>query len=158
MANGIYNILNVENVDKSREFYKALGFKTAIEEMPMGPDTMMRWATVHAGKDHSMMIMARNFPGADPEDVAWASGEVGKGILVNVGVPNATKTFENAKRLGVTRGVQLESNPWGGKGFMIADPDGYYLMITDKFPGPAPKAKKSAAKTAKKAKGKPKRR
>ena len=148
MANRIFNILNVSDLDKSFAFYKGLGLKTTEESMPMSPEFSMRFATVSAGKEHSMMLFARDFPGADPADVAWASGDVGKGILVNVGVPNAAKTHAAAKASGAKPGG-LQPNPWGGQAFTVADPDGYFLMITDKFPAPAPKrAKKSAARKA----------
>jgi hypothetical protein len=111
------------------------------------------------------MLFPRDFAGADPEDVAWASGEVGKGVLLNVGVPNAAKTHALAKKAGLAGDAELMPNPWGGQAFMIADPDGYYLMVTDRFPDdgaarrrggakPARKgAKASARKSPKKAKG-----
>ena len=69
MSHGIYNILNVTNLDKSRAFYKSLGLKTVEEKMPMSPEFTMQWVTVSGGKDHAMMIMRREFPAPDQADV-----------------------------------------------------------------------------------------
>lgn len=147
MAHGVYPLLNVADLDRSLAFYKGLGLRASMTSMPMG-ETTMRWVTVTAGEDHALRIFQRDFEGADPEDVAWASGEVGKGVLLNIGVPNARRAYEKAKALGVAKGVALEPNPWGGSAFMLADPDGYYLMITDRFPDAEPRrpAKRAATK------------
>ena len=147
MAHGVYPILNVADLDRSRAFYKGLGLKVAEDAMPMGPDFTMRWITVTAGDDHAFRLFPREFPGADPEDVAWASGDVGKGVLVNVGVPNAARTHAKAEESGADP-APLEPNPWGGHAFMLRDPDGYYLMVTDKWPTP-PKPRKRTGAAAK---------
>lgn len=156
MANGIFNILNVADLERSHAFYKGLGFKTKAQSMSMGGDGgEMRWVDVKSGDAHSMTLMPREFEGADPEDVAWASGEVGKGVLLNVGVANAARVHEKAIAMGA-KPEALEENPWGGRAFMVADPDGYYLMVTDRFwQALSPKAADRAAKggRAKKAAG-----
>jgi hypothetical protein len=123
----------------------------------------MKWVTIGSGPEHVMMLFLRDFPGADPEDVRWASGDVGKGVLVNLGVPNAQKVHAKAKAAGL-KVDDLEPNPWGGHSFNVADPDGYYLSLSDRFwdaggskrkPGKkASKSAKPARKVAKKAKAK----
>lgn len=148
MASGIFVILNVDNIDKSLEFYRGLGLKAKIESQEMGAMGTMRWVTVASGAEHTMMLFNRNFEGADPEDVAWASGNVGKGVLINVGVANAAKAHEAAKKLGAEV-EDLTPNPWGGQSFNVADPDGYYLNLSDRFP-PAPRSARKGAKAAKK--------
>lgn len=150
MANGILNILNVADLQRTFAFYKGLGLRTSKASMDMG-GTPMSWVNVTSGPQHAMMFFERDFEGADPEDVKWASGEVGKGVLVNVGVPNAKKTHAAAKALGA-KPTDLTPNPWGGQSFQVADPDGYYLMLTDKFPAAPRRAKKAAKKSAKAAK------
>lgn len=148
MASGIFTILNVANLDRSIAFYKGLGLKTRIDSAPMGELTM-RWLTVTSGPEHALMLFEREFPGADPEDVAWASGDVGKGVLVNIGVPNAQKTHAAAKAAG-GKPEDLMPNPWGGHSFNVADPDGYYLNLSDRFPPADRPSKKSARKAGRK--------
>lgn len=150
MAHGVYVVLNVSDLDRSHAFYKGLGLPVRVESMPMGPDFTMRWVVVEAGRDHAFRLFLRDFPGADPEDVAWASGEVGKGVLLNVGVPDARKTFAAANASGAPIEYPLEENPWGGHAFMVRDPDGYVVMLTDSFPPEkgAKAAKRAATKKA----------
>lgn len=144
MARGTFPTLNVTDLDRSLAFYKSLGLRARAETMRM-PDFSMRYVSIPTGPESGIMLFARDFEGADPEDVAWASGDVGKGILLSVGVPNARKVYDNAKAAGARLESDLEPNPWGGHGFMLADPDGYYLMITDRFP-PSGSTKKAARK------------
>lgn len=153
MANGIFTVLNVSNVDKSLEFYKMLGLKTSKSTMPT-----MTWGNVFSGAG-SIMLYPKNdiAPNQAPDTRAWVSGDLGKGVVVTIGVPNATKTYEKARSFGAEIDEQLVDAPWGGKQFMVIDPDGYVVQLVDKpFPANPGAPKKTAAKgrTAAKGKGK----
>lgn len=154
MAKGLWPVLNVDNVEKSVEFYKALGLKARSEKMDMPGVGSATMGTIEIG-DSGLIFWNKNLVPADqPADTkAWVSGELGKGVLLTIGVPNAQKVWANAQKLRAEVDQPLEAQPWGGHGFTLVDNDGYVVNITDKFPGgPAPKAKKTVKRVAAKAK------
>lgn len=146
MAKGLWVILNVDNVDKSLEFYKAVGLKAAREEA--GP---LAYGAVYATPDSGLVLWNKNAVAPDqPADTrAWLSGELGKGVLVAVGVPNAERLWQKVQAARLTVETPLRAQDWGGKEFTVVDPDGYVVNVTDKFPGgpaPAKKAKRAVKK------------
>lgn len=150
MANGLWPVINVSNVDKSVEFYKSLGLRTRMEHM--GP---MRWANVDVG-DSGLMIWPKDDVAPDqPADTrAWLSGELGKGVLFILGVPNADKTWQKAQAARANVDTPIKEQDWGGKAFNLIDPDGYVICFMDKFPNaPGRKAAKPKPRTSAKKKG-----
>lgn len=154
MAKGLWIVLNVDNVDKSAEFYKALGLKARVDSMEMPGVGMASMGTIETGEDSGLVLWNKNVvPPDQPADTrAWVSGELGKGVLVGIGVPNAQKVWANAQKLRAQVEQPLEAQPQGGHAFTIVDLDGYVLNIMDKWPGePEPKkAKKTVKRVAKK--------
>lgn len=151
MAKGLWPVLNVANIEKSTEFYKALGFRTKIEEAPG-----MRWGNLDLGNTGLVFWPKDNVAPGQPADTqAWLSGELGKGVMFTLGVPNAEKTWEKVKSQRFHVDSPLRNQEWGGREFTLVDPDGYVVNITDKFPGAPPKkasARKVKAKPKTKAK------
>lgn len=156
MASGISTMINVSNLEKTVEFYKGLGLRAKVNRMGD-----MTWGEVWSGSQ-SLGLADKNVGPAAGD--AWLDGELGKGVLLNVFVPDAAKTYAKAKALRAPVEAELDDQPWGGKGFMINDPDGYVLMFSDrdwnaaKPKKAARKAPRKAAKPAKKAKKAAKRR
>ena len=151
MANGLWVVLNVDNVDKSVEFYKLLGFKAGVEKQ-----NDMTWGYVNASDDAGFIIWNKHSigPNQDQADMrAWLSGEMGKGVVLSLGVPNAQKVWQKVQGK-VTVDEPIYDEPWGGKTFMVVDPDGYVVSVSDKFPGAstAKKAKRAVKRTVAKAK------
>lgn len=168
MAKGLWPVINVDNVQKSVEFYKGLGLDAEIERMDMPGMPPADMGSVATG-DSGLVIWSKHAvpPGQAEDTRAWVSGELGKGVLFTVGVPNAKKLWDNAQAMRAEVDQPLEAQPWGGHAFTVVDPDGYVVSFTDKFPGPPPKPRKrakakatgkSAKKGAKKAASKAKRR
>ena len=160
MAKGLWPVINVDNVEKSVEFYKAIGLKTKVEmmEMPGMPPAAM--GTIETG-DSGIIVWSKHVvPPDQPADTrAWVSGDLGKGVLFTIGVPNAQKLWTNAQKLRAEIDQPYEAQPWGGGGFNFVDLDGYVFNVTDKFPGPPPKkatkkVKAAARKVKKVVKGK----
>ena len=161
MAKGLWPVLNVDNVEKSVEYYKALGLKARVDPMEMPGMPTAQVGTIQVG-DSGLIIWNKHLVPADqPADTkAWVSGDLGKGVLFTVGVPNAQKVWANAQKLRAEVDQPLETQPWGGHGFTIVDNDGYVINITDKFPDMSPpkkavkKAKASTKKVTKTVKAK----
>lgn len=159
MAKGLWTILNVDNLDKSVEFYKALGLKAGKESQ--GP---MTWGYVNGGSTDTGLVLWNKHeigPGQADDTRAWLSGELGKGVMISLGVANARRLYEKAQSARVTVEQPLREQEWGGFEFTVNDPDGYVVNLTDRFPGMSPTKpkKKTAARRAKpatKAKGKAK--
>ncbi|MHB8604641.1 MAG: VOC family protein [Thermoplasmatota archaeon] len=128
MAAGIYALLNVKDVTRTLRFYHALGFKTTRDHMGT-----FHWGSVWSG-DHTLLVFPRKFKGADPAATKWATGNVGRGVLLNLGVKSAKSSFAKAKKAHAKIDMPLDENPWGGHSFTVRDPDGYYVNVSDKFP------------------------
>ena len=151
MAKGLWVVLNVDNVDKSVEFYKTLGLKAGTETQGD-----MTWGYVNASDDAGFVLWNKHVigPNQDAAEVrAWVSGELGKGVLLNLGVPNAQKLWDRVQGK-VTIDQPIYEEPWGGKTFMVLDPDGFVISVSDKFPGASTprKAKRAVKRTVAKAK------
>lgn len=146
MAKGLSVVLNVSNVDKSVEFYRNLGLKVQQETM-MGTQF-----GVIPTADTSVVLWPKGdvAPGQAPDTAAWVSGELGKGVLMTLGVPKVPKLWEKAQAMRAEIDQPLRDQEWGGKEFTVVDPDGYVVNFTDKFPSAPPK--KAGKKTAKRTK------
>lgn len=155
MAKGLWVVLNVDNVEKSAEFYKSLGFKARIETIDMPGMPAASMGSIDCGGSGLVLWNKNVVPENQPADTkAWVSGELGKGVLFSVGVPNAEKVWAKAQNVRAEVEQPLAKQPWGGQEFTIIDLDGYVINVTDKFPGASPpkKAKKTVKKVATKAK------
>lgn len=151
MAKGLWVILNVDNVDKSVEFYRSLGLKAGTDSA--GP---MSWGYVNTSSaDAGLVLWNKNnvAPGQAEDTRAWVSGELGKGVLITLGVSSVDKVWQKAQSARVTIDQPLREQEWGGKEFTFVDPDGYVVNVTDRFPGDAgtttPKKARTPASIAK---------
>lgn len=158
MANGVWVILNVDNVDKSVEFYRSLGFKTSVDSVDNIPGVASApMGSVETGGSGLVLWDKHVVPTNQPENTrAWVSGELGKGVLIAIGVPNAERIWKNAQKVRAEVEQPLTKQPYGGNEFTIIDLDGYVINVTDKFPGPSSstRAKTSTARKAKPTKAK----
>ena len=145
MAKGLWVVLNVDNVDKSLEFYTSLGLKVARESE--GP---LSWGTVRASDDAGLVLWNKHevAPGQAADTRAWLAGELGKGVVVTLGVANAARMWEKAQAARVPVDHPLREQEWGGRDFTVVDPDGYVVNVSDRFPGPPPKRAAKKAKAA----------
>jgi len=152
-------VINVDNVSKSVEFYNNIGVKATEDDAQMPGMPSATVGTINVGDSGIIIWNKHNIPPDQPEDTrAWTSGELGKGVLFTIGVPNAKKVWEKVQKARVEVDTPIEAQPWGGHGFNIVDPDGYVINITDKFPGMTPpkKVARAAKKVVRKVTGKSK--
>lgn len=142
MASGIFPLLNVSNLEKTVEWYRSLGLKAKI-----GQEGPMRWGEVTSGNGVLILIWKDMPVENQPADTReWLSGELGKGVIVNVGVANIQKHWALAQAARVDVDMPLTQMPYGGSEFWAVDPDGYVVCLADKFPGETKPARKAKAK------------
>lgn len=154
-AKGLWTMLNVDDVARSVAWYKGLGFPARSDPMEIPGLPPAQMGVVDLGESGLLFWNKNIVPeGQAPDTKAWVSGELGKGVLLGLGVPNAAKYWANAQKMGAQIDQPLEAQPFGGQQFTIVDLDGYVVNISDKFPGTSPpkKAKKAAKKVATKVK------
>ena len=146
--------LNVHDLDKALEFYRALGFKTKKEWK--GDAGRVDYLDLDLqGADIGLGRIGAN---DDPGFRAWVGTPLGAGVMVYVDVPDVDKVWQRAldARLEVERSLRDSSY---GRSFLLNDPDGYVISVTGptKAPRasrrtPAPKASSKRAAGRKKAK------
>lgn len=146
--------LNVQDLERSLAFYRALGFKTVrtwkgekgtadYVDLALGP------AEIGLGR------IASN---DDPEYRAWVSTPLGAGVLVYVEVADADKLWQRAQKAGLTVESPLRDRSYG-RAFTLNDPDGYVITVLGpvKAARAAPRRASQARKgPAKRATGRPK--
>lgn len=136
--------LNVHDIDKSLEFYQALGFK--VTSRTRGDDGRTWWADL----DLSGAELGLGFIGAndDPEYRAWVGTPLGAGVVAYVTVRDVDRVFARAKKAGAVIEHAPQDRSYG-RVFTLNDPDGYVVAFIREPARRAPAAKK--AKAAKKA-------
>lgn len=139
--------LNVNDITKSLEFYRALGFRAlAVHQNRAGADA---WADLDL--DGAELGLGHIPSNDDPAFRAWCSTPLGAGVVVYMTVADVDAVYARATKIRATIEVPLEDRSYG-RVFTLNDPDGYTLTFLEE-PRPAPKRakpKKTAkAKTAK---------
>lgn len=135
--------LNVKDINRSLEFYRALGFRVTNtykdeESGAIGyADLAIQGAEISIGSIES---------NDDPEFRQWVSTTLGAGVIVTFEVPNV----ERYHKLAVSAKADIEHPPVErpyGISMMLNDPDGYSINFMQ-----APrKSRASPKKSAKKA-------
>jgi len=114
-------ILDVESVDASLSFYHdQLGFSV----LGVGELDGHRLATVKAG---SMEILLLQQPESDRSRVQ----ERGKGLVLNFKVCGLCAFAVRLKQSQVQVLRDLEDPPYGDRTFLISDPDGYAILLSE---------------------------
>jgi uncharacterized glyoxalase superfamily protein PhnB len=120
-ARGLMPTLTVDNLEKSVEFYKGLGFNVTEEMKENGE---LRGVTLEAGGVHL---------GLSQDDFAK-----GRNRAKGVGMRFYLETDQDiaalarqAKGAGVTLESEPAKLPWGPMGFTVTDHDGFKLTISN---------------------------
>lgn len=136
--------LNVRNLEKSLEFYQALGFRLAKDYR----DDDGNLAYVDLDYQGAELSLGSILTNADDEYQRWVSNELGAGMILYFTVPNVDEVHDRARQARATIEVPLRDRTYG-RAFNLNDPDGYVVcFMTEKKAARKP-ATKPAAKSPK---------
>jgi predicted enzyme related to lactoylglutathione lyase len=114
-------ILDVESVDASLLFYhEQLGFSL----LGVGELDGHRLATVLAG-DMEILLLQQ------PDDDRANIQERGRGLVMNFKVSGLQEVADKLKASHVNVLRDLEDPPFGNRTFLISDPDGYAILLSE---------------------------
>ena len=114
-------ILDVESVDASLSFYHdQLGFAV----LGIGELDGHRLATVKAGMMEILLLQ-------QPEDDRPLIQERGRGLVLNFKVSGLDFMAAKLKQSQVQVLRDFEDPPFGDRTFLISDPDGYAILLSE---------------------------
>ena len=140
--------LNVQNIDASLAFYKALGFKVTYRGKT--DDGKLGWCDLDM--DGAGLGLGSIPSNMEDEYQAWVSTPLGAGVVVYVTVDDVDRVYAKAQKVNAKIEIPLQDRSYG-RVFTLNDPDGYTVsFITEEKPRPRrrAKAKKAVAKRARK--------
>ena len=120
--------LFVADLDSSIRFYEdVLGFEVERRE----PDyaSLRRGAAVLGLGPIAKLPAAAPGSGFSQERLA---GDRGAGVEIVLEVDDLEDAFARAQRTGHAISDPPQLQPWGLRDFRLADPDGYYLRVTNR--------------------------
>ena len=114
-------ILDVDSVDQSLVFYHdQLGFSV----LGVGELDGHRLATVRAG-DMEILLLQQ------PADDRAGIHDRGRGLVMNFKVSGLLEVATRLKASQVQILRDLEDPPFGNRTFLISDPDGYAILLSE---------------------------
>ena len=121
-------MFNVRDVDRSVQFYRALGFTTRWRWK--ADDGKLAYAGVGIGG--AVIALGRIWTGEGGgvyrDYQKWVSTPLGAGVIVNVELRNVEGVYAKAKKARATIESRLRDWPYG-TAFTINDPDGYVVKF-----------------------------
>lgn len=140
--------LNVQDIDRSLKFYKALGFKVTSSTKRDG-----KVAYADLALDGAELGLGSIPSSDDPAFQSWVATPLGAGVVVYITLDGGLdKLFAKAKKAGAVVEYEPQDRSYG-RVAGINDPDGYVLAFHQEVKAaPAKRAKKVAKRPAKKAK------
>lgn len=120
--------LNTHNLEKSMEFYGALGAK--VKKLYKDEDGTPTYADLNlAGAEISLGNIAAN---DEPSFREWVSTPLGAGVMVYVTVPNVDRYYDRAVSQALVIETPITDRSYG-RLFTVNDPDGYTItFVTEK--------------------------
>lgn len=118
--------LNVPNIQKSIEFYRALGFEVTYEGKNKRGE--VTWCDMEL--DGAGLGLGHIPSNDDAAFRAWVSTPLGAGVVVYVTVDDVDAVHRKAKAIGATIEVPLEDRSYG-RVFTVNDPDGYTVTFIE---------------------------
>ena len=121
--------LSIRDLPRSLAFYQALGFRTLYDRPEEG---FARLALGNAELMLDQIGIGRDFD----TDLATLAGPLGRGINLQIEVDDIAPLLDTLSRAGhplhlppETRWYRAETQEFGNRQFIVADPDGYLLRF-----------------------------
>ncbi|MFH1520053.1 MAG: VOC family protein [Candidatus Micrarchaeota archaeon] len=118
--------LMVEDVNKTIEFYKSLGFEVA---MTVPDDGKLDWAIV---KQESVSLMFQSRKSLTDEMPVLKDKEIGGSLTFYIDVDNVEELHKQFKAKA-TLVRDLHTKPYGMKEFAIQDCNGFVLVFAERI-------------------------
>ncbi len=120
-------MLNVKDVERSMNFYKALGFDVRWEMK--GEDEQLNYAGVGIGEAViALGGIPKNRRGMAKDYADWVSTPLGAGVMVTVELNEVEEIYKLAKKSKAPIDSPLSERLYG-TAFMVNDPDGYVIRF-----------------------------
>lgn len=117
----------VEDLDKTADFYKSLGFDIK-EQTDNYIKVYLNWFWIEfVAKDKVEKTLFQKV--SDTEDTA----NKGAGVFLEISVDNVDEFYEGVVKKGLKPSSEPKDWPWGRREFVIRDPDGYKLVFFSKI-------------------------
>lgn len=107
-------LLQIDDVNQTETFYKALGFDTAVDKETL---------RINFGDYKLAFLAAKKDPQAKPGVVK------GVGMYIYFEITNMDSFITSVESNGITLDSQPITQPWGKIELEIIDPDGYKLVF-----------------------------
>lgn len=114
----------VNDLERSVEFYKSLGFEFKKQNPGISAHAYLNWFWIELLRADK--VVTEDFK----PDVA--AGNKGAGQYIHINVENADEFYEEIKANGLKSLSEPKDFPWGHREFVLADPDGYKLVFFSK--------------------------
>ncbi|MDO5523035.1 MAG: glyoxalase [Bacteroidia bacterium] len=117
-------IIAVENVPQSSQFYRDL----LQCESAHGGETF----EVLKDKDDTVILCLHKWGDHNHPTMMNADNSAGNGLILFIRVSDLNSIFENAQQINANIEKEIHFNENSGKHqFILRDPDGYYLIISE---------------------------
>lgn len=121
--------LSVSNLNKSLEFYRAIGFKIEYDR----PENKFAFISLEDSQ-----FMLQELFGNDKWNLENLKYPFGNGVNFQIEVKNVEKIYNKLKEINYPIAFEMEENWYrendkflGNKEFLVQDPDGYLLRFCE---------------------------
>lgn len=114
----------VKNLQKSIEFYKALGFEFKKSVPDVSATAYLNWFWIE------LLLENRTVTSEFKDDLKVTKR--GAGQYVHISVENIDEYHKYLLANGIKPSSEPKDYPWGSREFVIQDPDGYKLVFFEK--------------------------
>jgi catechol 2,3-dioxygenase-like lactoylglutathione lyase family enzyme len=118
--------ISVEDIERSRAFYEALGF--SVDNEGIKDDKGCQWYSLSNG-GATLWILRR-----DVDEFDSPGTRVGVGVHIFVGVDDVDAAYEVAGDQGWAIAKGIEDLWYGLREFKVRDPDGYLVVVNAPLP------------------------
>lgn len=118
-------IFLVSDLDKSIEFYKALGFEFKKQNPGISAHAYLNWFWIE------LLLKDKVVTEEFKTDVV--SEQKGRGIYPHINVDDVDAFYEGVIMRGLKPLHEPADFPWGHREFVLDDPDGYKLVFFTKI-------------------------